>query len=238
MLERTHGMRSWQFTLALVPAVLVFSSIAIVRADSTVQRECLEDFTADACDQRRVAWLPNFGESAQWWRQGLATRVKSRDGFACCFEPTDTRPLGYEGPDDGTLFVVEADGGPPRGHVVYDPVHRIVLYDTGCCAYHDVIAAQGIGPPPVSVVERDLSRLKSVRGVALGMPRSKVLQIYGPAQGRPVPRHPELTALAYTTWPPYGTFHRVGLGGTPCGQFEDFIFKKDALVYMQFGNGC
>lgn len=74
----------WQVALALVVAA-VSARLATAFADTSRHSDCLHFYTADACDQRRVAWIPDFGEPAQWARLGLATSITSRDGFLCCF---------------------------------------------------------------------------------------------------------------------------------------------------------
>jgi len=227
-------MRVWPTAGAIIAILLVVVfSKPMAGAVINFHQECLQLYSTDACDQRRVGWLTTFGHAAQWW--GQATWISTRDGFIYGDAPLDKRRLGFDGPDDGTFFVEESPGGPPKGRVVYDDMHRIVLYDVGCCSWHDVIAARDVSRPPSNVVHRNLVDLKTVRGVQLGMSPARVLRIYGPATKLQVPHHADLVVLAYTTWPPARSLRNIP---DPCGQFENFVFRKDVLIYIQFGNGC
>lgn len=213
---------------------VALTTLALIGATPSAYQDCTRFFSNDACDQTRVAWLPSYGWSAQWWQRGQATQITKRDGFVYERKDRDPRRLGFQGPDDGTFFVY-AGAGPTKGHVVYDHAHRIAFYDQSCCSWHNVIAAAGVRPLPSKVVERDLSHLITVRGLHLGDSMTAVTRMYGHARPLPIVGHPAVVLLAYTTWPPYNS-QRAMPG--PCGQFENLVFRKNRLVYIQFGNGC
>ncbi len=179
------------------------------------------------------AWLPSYGDSNNPWLEGHAAFIHRRDGFAY-----EGRALGLDGrfgeaPRDGTFFVY-GNAGPPKGYVVYDPAHRIAFYGQGCCSWFDLVAAANVPPPPKPVVRRDLSALRTVRGVRLGMSPSDVMSVYGRARFTPLRTHRRMHLLAYTTWPPATTLATHA----SCEQFENFYFRGGRLVLIQLGNGC
>jgi hypothetical protein len=180
------------------------------------------------------AWLPSFGDLGEPWRSGAATEIAQRDGFVYA-KPDQDRPntLGLQGPGDGTAFVY-GKAGPVRGHVVYDPAHHVAFYEQGCCSYFDVAASADVVPPPKPVVTHDLSGLTTVRGIRLGETPTAVMQIYGRSRLLSVTGHAGLQMLAYTTWKPFKSMTTV----TPCGQFQNFVFRQERLIYIGFGNGC
>jgi hypothetical protein len=181
------------------------------------------------------AWLPSYGVAPEAWWHGQATHIDQRDGFAYENEkPWRPDALGFQGPDDGTFFVY-GEAGPPKGHVVYDPAHRIAFYDQGCCSWHDVVVAADVAPPPKRVVTRDLSDIHTVRGIRLGVTPTAVMQVYGKAKLLPVTGHADVQLLAYTTWAPMKS--QAALRG-PCGQLENFVFRQNRLIFIQLGNGC
>ena len=215
--------------------IIVLLSYALVGASPSFDKECLTFYTKDVCDQARVAWLPSFGNAAEWMRRQHATRISQRDGFKYGGVTPDSRTsLGFVGPEDGTFFVAASAGNPPKGRVVYDQVHRIAFYQQGCCSWFDVVAAADVNPPPRKVILRDLSSLTTVRGIRLGDSMDVVTRIYGRAKPGSIPGYPSLVVLAYTTWPPLSKRHF----SSPCGQYETFVFRRNHLIYIQFGNGC
>ena len=179
------------------------------------------------------SWLPSYSESNNPWLEGHAGLIHRRDGFVY-----EGRTLGLDGrfgeaPRDGTFFVY-GNAGPPKGYVVYDPAHRIAFYGQGCCSWFDLVAAANAPPPPKRVVHRDLSGLRTVRGVSLGMSPAEVMSIYGRVKFAPLRAHPRMQLLAYTTWPPVTKLAT----GSGCGQFQNFYFRARRLVLIQLGNGC
>lgn len=225
---------------ALCVLLLPQSDVASPNQVPTSNPHCIR-FYDGACSEALGAWLPSsgYGYVADQWRHGRATRIQQRDGFMYENEkPASPMYLGFQGPDDGTFFVYGM-AGPPRGHVVYDPVHHIAFYKQGCCSWDEVVAASHVAPPPKTVVARDLSTLRTVRGIYLGMHPSAVTRTYGASSLLTVSGHADVRMLAYTTWKPAKDVTGVGIGfpGT-CGQFENFYFRGDRLILIQFGNGC
>ncbi|MGH7727190.1 MAG: hypothetical protein ACREM2_00140 [Vulcanimicrobiaceae bacterium] len=208
---------------------------SLPKAMPTENPACVQSY-GKACSEAIGTWLPNylFQYDADPWQTGRATHIAKRDGFV--YENEKLPPaqfLGVEGPFDGTFFV-HGDAGPPRGRVVYDYVHRIALYEQGCCAADEVVAALGAPPPPKRVISKDLSGLRTVRGIRFGITPAAVIAIYGKAPLQPIAYHPDLRLLAYTTWPASNTHW----AHSPCGQMENFVFRHGRLAFIQFGNGC
>jgi hypothetical protein len=187
----------------------------------------------DACSEAMGRWLPTFGPSNEWWDH--ATHIDKRDGFVYGNErPSSPEFLGDQGPDDGARFVY-GTAGPPKGRAVYDSIHRIAFYQQGCCGWHDVVAAAGAPAPPKPLPSRELQNLATVRGVRLWETEAEVIATYGKSTPEPVPRHRGVSVLSYTTWPPRKSVTYVHM---PCGQFQNFFFRSDRLILIQFGNGC
>jgi hypothetical protein len=205
-------------------------TVALATPLPTNPPDCVKYFH-DACSQALGEWLPDFAYSNDFWDE--AKRIAQRDGFSYEKEqPPSPNLLGYMGPADGTFFSY-GEAGPPRGHVVYDYQHHIAFYDQGCCSWHDAVAGYA-SPPPKPVVNRDLTALKTVRGIRLGMSPGEVEAIYGASPLRVVPKSPRVFVLAYTTWPPRNKLPLM----YKCGQFQNFYFRHNRLVMIQFGNGC
>jgi hypothetical protein len=198
--------------------------------DRAIEAQCRQ-FFPHGCSEAMGRWLPNLGSSNTWWDR--ATRVDQRDRFTDK-EQIARWPLGDDGPRDGTFFVF-GTAGPPKGKAVYDSLHRIAFYEVGCCSWRDVVAAAGVPPPPMHVASRDLRRLSTLRGVRLGESVADVVKIYGNADPLPVPGHPDVRLLAYTTWPT----RRAMLHTTAqCGQEQQFFFRDGRLVLIRLGSGC
>jgi hypothetical protein len=193
---------------------------------------CLNSFHA-ACSEAIGAWLPVVSFSSDPLLAGHAKRLSARDGFVYENEkPSAPEFLGYQGPDDGTFFAY-GDAGPPKGRVVYDYRHHVAFYEQGCCSWHDVVAAEA-SPPPKRVVSRDLTALRAVRGISLGMTIAAVTAIDGAARPYTVPQLVDMQVLSYTTCLQASSVN-VPL---PYGQNDNFFFLNGRLVLIQFGNGC
>jgi len=119
-----------------------------------------------------------------------------------------------------------------KGRVAYDARGGIAFFEQGCCSYNEVVAAAGVDQPPRSVARRDLSGLRTSRGVRLGNSIASVRRIYGYAPLREVPAGRGERVLAYTTRPP------MSRSTGSCGQDEVFVFRGERLVFIQFTNGC
>ncbi len=200
-------------------------------SDATIEANCKQYFH-DACSEAMGRWVPTFGESNAWWDH--ATHVDRTDGFIDGFARQPSKELvGNFGPADGTPFVY-GSAGPPKGRAVYDLTHRIAFFDQGCCSWHDVVAAAEVPAPPKRVTTRDLRAIRTIRGIRLWQTKAEVTRIYGAATSQTVAGHRGVTVLAYTTWRPRNEVKSV----PPCGQFENFFFRRDRLVLIQLGDGC
>jgi len=175
-------------------------------------------------------WLPSFGFDATWWDQ--ATRIYVRDRFVYAHQSRSLDAFD-PGPEDGTLFVY-GSAGPPKGNVVYDPQHLLTFYEQGCCSWTEVVAAADVQAPPKHVVLRDLTQLSTVRGIRLGLSEVAVMRIYGWSKPLLLAKNPGVTVLAYTTWRPKKEVRTT----PPCGQFENFFFRRHRLILIQLGDGC
>jgi hypothetical protein len=225
-------MRVVALTLCVVAC---FSLLAASSATTSLNQQGTALF-GSAWSPALGAWLPSYGDLDEPWRHGEATQIAQRDWFQYKNEkPGSPYAVGFRGPGgDGTGFVYGA-AGPTRGHVVYDPVHRIAFFEQGCCSANEVVAAADVLPPPKHVVSRDLSDLSTVRGIRLGETPTAVMQIYGKSSWLQVAGHADLQMLAYTTWKP---FKSLNTATGPCGQFQNFVFRQERLIYIGFGNGC
>ena len=186
---------------------------------------CVQYFHA-ACSQALGEWLPGIFYAAFWDHAAVIVR---RDAFR--YEGESPQPSALvrgKPPLDGTFFSY-GDAGPPKGRVVYDYAHRIAFYNQHCCSWGEVVAALA-SPPPKRVVDRDLSTLRTIRGIRLGMSPSQVQAIYGRATRVAVPGHPGTVALAYTTVPRRSK--------SQCGEFQNFYFHHGRLVMIQIADGC
>jgi hypothetical protein len=224
-------------SLAIALLVIVWSAVSSGSAaapvptpsDRAVEAQC-HPYFHDACSEAMGRWLPMFGYSATWWDQ--ATRIYVRDRFTYENQPMSLNAF-QPGPEDGTLFVY-GSAGPPKGRAVYDPRHRLAFYQQGCCSWSDVVAAADVSAPPKRVVTRDLTGLVTVRGIRLGQTEAAVMKIYGKSKLLPVPRNPGVSVLAYTTWRP----RKEVRTSPPCGQFQNFFFRRGRLILIQLGDGC
>jgi hypothetical protein len=122
--------------------------------------------------------------------------------------------------------------GPPRGSLVYDPVMRIALYDVGCCAWHDVVVAADVSPPPKRVVARSLVAIRTARGITLGAQPQLVRHVFGAAALSPVPGNSGEALLEYRE-----PVH-VPDGASTCDESYAFLFKHGRLAAMDYGAAC
>lgn len=188
------------------------------------------EFFHDACSEALGRWLPVLSDPfASFDESTVVKRIAFSDAFI--YEnrmPQPTRFWGLQnwGPPDGTFFVY-GNAGPPKGRVVYDYAHEIAFYDQGCCAWHEVVLTKGFPAPPKRVVDRDLTRVRTVRGIALGQPVSTLLRIYGTTKPTRISKQFDLELYRY-----YHTFDKN------CGQGENFVYKNGRLVYIQLANSC
>lgn len=192
-------------------------AVALASPAPTNDPNCVPYFH-DACSEAVGQWLPEFATPDAFWDD--ATRITQRDSLE-------------QNKVDGTLavFTIELQ----KARVVYDRTHRIVFYETGCCSWNEIVLAYESTPPPKPVVDRDLTMLKTARGVRLGMTTSDVVRIYGDTKPQFVKGHGRVSVLAYTTWPPRNQLSKTH---SECGQFQNFYFRNGRLILIQLGNGC
>ncbi len=163
------------------------------------------------------AWLPQNEDLFEPWRRHHAA----------------AGPLGWNEmftiPHRATFFWY-GEGGPPKVNVVYDPVRGIALYDQGCCTWQETVLAVVSKPPPSAVRRANLGAMHSRHGIALGASPAAVRREYGPAGLYPASKRHGLRVLAY---------HRAqDTKGSPCGWFENFVFRANRLIEIQTGHGC
>jgi hypothetical protein len=163
------------------------------------------------------AWLPSGEDLFEPWRLHLAA----------------TSALGWDEmftvPRGATYFWY-GPAGPPKVHLVYDPVHHVALYRQGCCAWEESVLTTASTPPPRTVKAANLSGVRSKRGIALGASPDAVRRAYGPARLHGSTKKPALRVLSY-----YRNQH-VKYSG--CGWFENFVFRANRLIEIQAGHGC
>jgi hypothetical protein len=187
------------------------------------------------------AWLPDPNTGFDAWSKGQAAVISQFDYFVCSARSApseNTQSLYYAGSACGTLkngtaFVYGA-AEPIRSAVVYDAAHRIVLYDKGCCAWRGYALTANVTSPPKPVNGANLSHVRTMRGVMLGLTRTQVLKIYGPARAHVAKGRSGFTTLTYTTMK--GTPAKPA--GDACGQFQSFTFRGDQLVSIELLAGC
>jgi hypothetical protein len=178
---------------------------------------CAQYFPS-TCSEAVGEWLPQYATPDTFWDG--ASHITQPDSFALSTH-------------NGTLVVFTINL--QKARVTYDATHRIVFYETGCCSWEEIVLAYQSTLPPKPLVNRDLSRLKTTRGVQLGMTSAAVIGIYGAAKPQFVKGHGRVSVLAYTTWPPRDKLSKTR---SECGQFQNFYFRNSRLILIQLGNGC
>lgn len=186
------------------------------------------------------AWLPNPDTGFDAWSKGQTAVTHQYDYFVCGSSraPTEQKRSFYYAGDvcspikNGTSFVY-GTGEPIKGKVVYDRVHRIVLYNKGCCAWRGFALTANVEKPPKPVSDADLSGVHTMRGVSLGMTQAQVERIYGAVRTHAAKGRPGATTLSYTTMKAKPTEP-----GDPCGQFQSFSFRQNRLISIELLAGC
>ena len=187
------------------------------------------------------AWLPDPNTGFEAWRKGQTAVINKFDYFVCGAgaAPTEAKQsLSYAGSackalTNGTPFSY-GPAGPNKGRAVYDRAHDIVLYSKGCCAERGVALTANLGKPPSAVSGADLSGVRTMRGVSLGMTQTQVTAIYGTAQSHATNARPGIATLSYTTMKGTPTDSK----GDSCGQFQSFSFRGNRLVSIELLAGC
>jgi hypothetical protein len=177
-----------------------------------------EQYFKSACSEAVGQWLPQFATPDTYWDG--ATHITQRDNIE-------------QNKVNGTLVVFTISL--QKAHVVYDTSHRIALYETGCCSWNEIVLAYQSTLPPKPLANRDLSAVKTARGIRLGMTSADVVRIYGATKPQFVKGEGRVSVLAYTTWPPR---NKLSNTHSECGQFQNFYFRSGRLIMIQLGNGC
>src|ERR1700685_172127 len=144
-LRRLRGLAvSFVFACAIAgaPASTLVAS-ASPPSDAANEALCRKYFKHTVCSEALGRWLPYLGAGDGPRTSRTATHVY--DGFRQTAR-TSERSFSAFAPV-GTSFS-HGDAGPPRGSVVYDPVHRIAFFGEGCCSYFSVVLAADVTPPP------------------------------------------------------------------------------------------
>ena len=159
------------------------------------------------------AWLPHYyGDPLTASRENLASPTTVRQRF-----PTP--------PASGTPIAGLSIG---KGNLLYDPSRRTAYYELGCCNRTSSVAAR-VRPPPIVMRTADLRSLRTTAGIALGNSIARVESIMGPAKPFRVDGHLGLFQLAYASLLP---------GSSGCGYFENFVFERDRLIFIDLTQGC
>jgi len=179
-------------------------------------------------DDQLGAWLPHLAGAVYGPYQKGGTESPLSDWFLYPGAPADDQHIFGNGPQDGTSFVY-GRAGPPRVHVVYDATHRIVYYSEGCCSSGTTTLAANILPPPHPVVSRDLTGLRTYRGIALGDSPEQVELIFGKAILRTIQKDPTESVLSY--------YYRYPESYS-CGRERNFLFVNGRLTMIEYRHGC
>jgi hypothetical protein len=213
----------------LLVLVLLLSGAGAAGASETPDSHCRPYFR-DACSQAIGDWLPRVPQRLYPGRRRFAP-TSVNDEIVDPAGAGEPEFLSQRGVVNGTFFVY-GTAGPPRGHLVYDSVHRIAFYDEGCCSWHHVVVVANVDAPPKRVATRTLTGLRTRRGIALGDAPSRIRTTYGPAPLRAVLGRSDEATLAYTrpiTFP--GVY-------SPCDGDTTFLFERGRLIAMDFTDAC
>jgi hypothetical protein len=197
-------------TIALIFAAAI--SIAYPRSTPSARfqppADCARYIHNGACANWKLGpWLPALEAS------GPSAATNVRDDFERNWRT-------------GTPFTYGL-AGPPSGSASYDRRNRIAFYYVGCCSWGSTVLAEGVGAPPVPVVDATLSVVQTTRGLRLGLTMARVQQLYGPATPSPARGVSGLTVLSYR--------HVIR---QPCEQDVDVAFLHDRAVYIGINWGC
>lgn len=187
-------------------------------------------------------WLPKSDGGFTAVDKGHGTPGAARAYFVCpgeAVEAVEAQSFDYAGRGCPALARSSAafsfgSGEPQTGHALYDAAHRVVLFDIGCCAWRSYMLAGDMAKPPAAVAAADLSGVHTDRGVVLGMTRSQVTAIYGPAEAYAQADAPAgTTALTYTTLK-----GKKWTADQTCLQIQTFSFRSGRLVSIAVLAGC
>lgn len=130
------------------------------------------------------------------------------------------------GPLDGAIYGFQV--GSDKWRVVYDPANHLAYYGESCCAFGRDVLMRISTAAPHGVPRRDLSAMRTVRGVMLGMTAAQVKALEGPAPRKLRPGRSGRTALAYWST----------LDGKTCVEERTFVFAHDRLQAIHVVEAC
>ena len=210
-----------------VVALLV--ALANGSAHATDEDAMCRPYFASACSEAIGRWLPRVPNANIAVKLAARTTVHDRIVDAAGSGPLTF--LGMRGVFKGTFFVY-GSAGPPQGHAVYDPGHRIAYYDEGCCSWHSLVIASNVKPPPKTIMSRSLIGISTNGGIRLGDEPSLVEETFGHAALRPVVRSSYQRTLSYyrvvTLSKPYSA----------CEERTTFLFDHDRLAAIDITDEC
>ena len=182
----------------------------------------------DACSEALGLWLP---ELPDMFDRAPRAHTSAIDAIVDPAGQGREAEFGQRGVYGGTYFVY-GEAGPPRGFVVYDPVHRLAYFEEGCCSWHHVVLIAHVPPPPKAVASRSLLRLHTERGIRLGVAPAFVYARYGNAPLRAARGTNDRRTLRYTR-----VLRSSGVFSA-CFADTTFLFERDRLIGMDFYRGC
>jgi hypothetical protein len=130
------------------------------------------------------------------------------------------------GPLDGAIYGFRV--GSDKWRVVYDPANHLAYYGESCCAFGRDVLMRVLTAAPHGVPRRDLSNMRTARGVRIGMTAAQVRAHEGAAPRRIGAARNGRTALAYWS----------SLDGKTCVEERTFVFAHDRLQAIHVVEGC
>jgi len=217
-----------RFGVSALAFMLLFGNeIAAAATDSdTVCRP----YFGDACSEAMGHWLPRVPNG--WIVADAAPSPARTSVYDEILDPAGTGRrefLKQQNVYRGSFFAY-GKAGPPQGHAVYDPIHRIAYYDEGCCSWHHVVVATNVSPPPKRIAMRSLIGLKIRGGIKLGDPPAEIESIYGPSRLHSVKNDSTSQTLSYV--------RALASGSMTCYENTTFLFRRGRLAAFDFTQAC
>jgi hypothetical protein len=219
--------------ISILAIVLILAAISAARAISEKDYEHAYPFFPESM-RPAMEWVnretrpdePFLGLMFRSFRAPATTnRTAVRDALVGYDGPRG--PFGGTGgPGDGATYGFAV--GKDTWRVVYDPVHRLVFYGESCCAFGRDVLVRVRTAAPRSVPRRDLSAMRTARGILLGMTVAQVEVREGSAPRTLGPTVDGRAALAYWS----------SLDGKTCVEERTFVFRRDRLEAVHVVRGC
>jgi len=198
--------------------------------DVEIERECRQVYRRThrdlVCSEALGAWLPTFLEfGPEPSGMNRVTRGVPADVFVFSADGKRRTP-----PFGATFFSFSS--ALPKGSIIYDPAHHLVLYSQSCCAHGEQVLSHTTSPPPVHVRAADLRVVHTKAGITIGSRAADVIKRYGPATAYPVSGHPGLSVLSYTSR------RSANDERHPCGSDQSFVLKDGRVIGIQLSGAC